>query len=160
VSDSNIHVVTTTLKGNREPGSWDRVQVEKPLDGATLKAKFRTFVAYLEGLFDDADLSQGLRPSEFLLDEITFVAEVGPDGDFRLRGDCEGGAGGVRIVLRRRRTNKNADQHLLTSKPNEDELKVTLGSSVPSDTVKVDLVPESSLTANIMPQPLAVAIIG
>ena len=159
MNDSNINIVTTTLQGGREPGAWQRVLVEKPLDADALKTKFKAFVDMLEGIFDDSGLSAVVTKSDFLLDELNFLAEIGPDGDFRLRGDCSDHTGGVRLVLRRRRTNQNASQNLLTSKPGKDELKVVVGSSVESDTVKVDIV-HGVIDANILPTPLVVAIVG
>ena len=157
MSDANINIVTTVLKGGREPGNWDRVVVEKPLDSKALKTNLTAFVGMLEGVFADNGLSKGLLASEFLLDELTFVAEIDPDGNLRLRGDCGKHSGGVKIKMKRRRTNHTADQHLLTSKQDQDELKVVVGSSVASDTVKVDIV-QGNIDANILPQPLLVVI--
>src|SRR4051794_27985426 len=134
--DPNIHVVTTTLKGGRGPGEWDRELVEKPLVANKLKDNFTGFVKYLEALFADPALSGGLLGEHFLLDEVTFVAELTPDGEFRLRGDCGGGQGGIRVVVRRRRTNADADNVLITTEPGKNEVHATIDAN------------------NIRPQPL------
>ena len=136
MSDPNIHVVTTTLKGGRGPGEWDRELVEKPLVQADFQAKFTTFVKYLEAMFADPALSGGILGQHFLLDEVAFVAELSPDGDFRIRGDCGGGQGGIRFVIRRRRTNADADNVLVTTEEGKNEVHATIDAN------------------NIRPQPL------
>jgi hypothetical protein len=104
---SELSVITTQLADGRGPGDWQRDTVERPLAIDRIKVGFDAFLAQMTAILDRAESA---KMTEFQLEEIHVVAEVGADGDWKLIGGATAAVqGGVRLTLRRRHTLETAD---------------------------------------------------
>src|SRR5438105_4356702 len=102
----SINIISSVLRGGRGPDEWQREEVEKTIPLAQLKQGLDAFVQQLGNM---VAIQQGAL-GDFLLEEVTFTAQVSPDGQFKLLGNqSENCAGGVQFVLRRRHTPQTAD---------------------------------------------------
>src|SRR5215510_7224595 len=94
-----LTVLTTMLKPMRGPDEWQRELVERDVPTNDLKAGFETFVNQMRWIAENA-LEMGRtakghgkanpgspkeadKIEEFLLEEMSFHAEVSPEGEFK-----------------------------------------------------------------------------
>lgn len=116
-----INVITTQLAASREPDRWDRRTVEKTIPVANVTTGFTNFLEQVQQMLTVNSPTLG----EFQLEEVSFAAEVSPDGQFRLVGTGAAEvAGGFRFTLKRKHTMATADL-----------VRLLVGTE-PTDTVK------------------------
>jgi hypothetical protein len=148
MADEDLHpltILTTMLVPMREPNEWERQLVERDVPVAVLQDKFDHFIKQMRTMaakatelgrtsWSDGGPAPGnpdnddQRP-EFLLDEITFNAEVSPDGDFKLIGTGgQPSGGGMQFVWRRKHVFGTADLNktLVSSLPRVNELRTAV----------------------------------
>lgn len=118
-----LNVVTTQLAAGRGPDQWDRRTVERPTPVADLKAGYDAFLLQVRTILKDTNQARLDRADEFQLEEVSFTAEIDPNGVFKLVGTGAAEAvGGVRFTLRRRHTPATADLvRLLVGTESTDE---------------------------------------
>jgi len=99
--EPTLMVVTVATKpsGLRGPGEEARKIIEQ---GIPLDKLQQSFARFLQSLQKIVNVEQA-RVGDFVLDEITFSAEVGADGEFKLLGAGVGVSAnsGVSFTLRR-----------------------------------------------------------
>jgi hypothetical protein len=103
-SETSLTVVTIAapkvggLRGSRGAEQTDRIVEE----GIPLDKLQQGFARFMNGLQQIVTFHQG-RVGDFELDEITFSAEIGADGEFKLLGTGVGlrATSGVSFTLRR-----------------------------------------------------------
>lgn len=98
---SEIVIVTTGASSNMR-GADDQVRklVEKSVSIEVLQSKFNQFLDSLQKILDVRTAQVG----DFVLDEITFGAEISANGEFKLVGTGVGvsATSGMTFVLRRK----------------------------------------------------------
>jgi hypothetical protein len=124
-----INVITTQLAAGRGPDQWDRRTVERPTPVADLKAGYDAFLLQVHAILKD---SKCARLEEFQLEEVTFTAEIDPNGAFKLVGTgAAETVGGVRFTLKRRHTPETADlvRLLVGTKSTDDPAETRFDSN-------------------------------
>jgi hypothetical protein len=149
-SPKPLTVLTTMLKPARGPDEWERQLVERDIPTDELKSGLDAFVDQMRWIAQNAihkgrtspenHSGEPLAPKdsdnteELLLDEVSFHAEVSPQGEFKLVGSGGQPAGsGVSFVWRRKHVFGTADlnKSLVSSVVNKDgtlpnEMRVAL----------------------------------
>jgi hypothetical protein len=127
-SKQPLTVVTTMLKPQRGPDEWDRQLVERDIPTSDLKGGLERFMNQMRwitenavdrgrtapghGVDNPASPTDADKIEELLLDEISFHAEVSPEGEFKLIGTGgQPAGGGVTFVWRRKHVFGTADLH-------------------------------------------------
>jgi hypothetical protein len=103
-AESKLVVVTTKSSGMRDASDQARRLIEQ---GIPLDKLHHNFARFLDGLRQIVSIEQG-RVGNFVLDEITFNAEISADGEFKLVGTGVGvsATSGVSFTLRRQSSDK------------------------------------------------------
>jgi hypothetical protein len=103
--EPTLLVITSTERksGMRGPEDSVRKVAETGISVEALQKSFGRFLDSLQQIFVEVD--QG-RVGDFLLEEVTFTAEIGADGAFKLVGTGVGvsASSGVTFTLRRQAT--------------------------------------------------------
>jgi hypothetical protein len=147
---ANIRLITTNLVAGRGPGEWTREVIEASVSTDQIKAGMQTLLTQMAAMFridPAADPTTGDTPTvhdklgAIQLEEVSFSAEIGGDGQFKLVGTNNPAvAGGIRFTMKRKHTTTTADlvRHLIGTEPKDDvsENKLrshltTLGSDPP-----------------------------
>lgn len=137
-----LTIVTTMLAPMRGPNEWERQLVERDVPVEEIQQKLDLFIRQMRRLAANAtDLgrtsAEGGTPGpaeedqlgEFLLEEMTFHAEVSPEGEFKLVGTGGQPAGaGMTFIWKRKHTFGTADlkKALLSSIPETNELRTAI----------------------------------
>lgn len=159
----DLHIITTQLAAGREPDRWERRVVEKPLDPAKVGANLATFIGQIKTMFS---VAEGKQLGEFQLEELSFAAELGPDGDFRLVGTGAAEvAGGIRFTLKRKHTLETMDflRILVGTEPkdapkdNEMKVKDYVRGESDGSPVEVHVTGTVPVFENNVPLPVVVA---
>ena len=125
-SPKPLTVLTTMLKPARGPDEWERQLVERDIPTDELKSGLDAFVDQMRWIAENAiskgrtspgnatgaalDAGKADKTEELLLEEVSFHAEVSPDGQFKLVGSGGQPAGsGVSFVWRRKHVFGTAD---------------------------------------------------
>jgi hypothetical protein len=165
-SDKPLTVLTTMLKPMRGPDEWERQLVERDIPTKDLKNALELFINQMRWISENAlargrtapgfgvdnppDPKTADQTEEFLLDEMSFHAEVSPEGEFKLVGAGGQPAGsGVSFVWRRKHVFGTADLHksldssVVQDGQHKNELRVALvGPSFNDDTVPLQVKTE------------------
>lgn len=129
-----LTILTTMLEPGRAPNEWRRQLVERDVPVEQIKGQFDVFLRQMRRIAADAtDLGRTLAPGadadqtgEFLLDEMTFHAELSPEGEFKLIGTGGQPAGaGMTFTWKRKHVFGTADlsKSLLSSVERKNELR-------------------------------------
>ena len=116
---ATVTVVTTTESkmrgGMRGPEEQVRKLVEKSIPLDKLQQNFVSFLNGLQQIFLEVGQS---KVGDFMLDEVSFSAEIGADGEFKLMGTGIGisSSSGVTFTLRRKPAESDE-----TERKNDDE---------------------------------------
>jgi hypothetical protein len=145
-------ILTTMLVPMREPNEWQRQLVERDVPVSQLKEKLGVFIRQMRSIAEDAtalgrtlqgDPNDADQRGEFLLEEMTFNAEVSPEGEFKLIGTGgQPSGGGVRFVWKRKHVFGTADlsKALLSSIPKENVLRsAVVGPKFEEQPLKIEV---------------------
>src|SRR5262245_7313153 len=104
---TELKVITTQLQDRRGAGEWERENIERSIEVGAIKNGFEVFLGQVKTFLEK---SSTLTHPEFQLDEVSLMAEVSPEGEFKLIGSATPNSqGGIRLTLRRRHTLDTAD---------------------------------------------------
>ena len=105
--EPTLTVVTATELKMRSAGDPLHKLADKGIALDTLRENFQRFLSNLEQIF--LEVGQG-RVGDFVLEEVTFSAEIGTNGEFKLVGTGVGisASSGVTFTLRRQSAHQTA----------------------------------------------------
>jgi hypothetical protein len=122
---TNIRLITTNLVAGRGPGEWTREVIEASVSTEQIKAGMNTLLVQMAAMFridPGSDPTIGDTPTSvdklgaIQLEEVSFSAEIGGDGQFKLVGTNNPSvAGGIRFTMKRKHIAETADlvRHLI-----------------------------------------------
>jgi hypothetical protein len=118
-----LRVIASQLADGRGPGEWDRRVVETQLPTQAVRDGLLRFLGQIQEI---VQITGGKKLGDFQLEELSFAAEVGPDGEFKLIGTGAAEvAAGIRFTVRRKHQTDTADlvRLLVGTEPDDDVTK-------------------------------------